>query len=53
MIKALITKVSFDFAVLASCDHNIYDYGTFGFWTSFIAGGEVRYQYTYFKIITL
>ena len=33
--------VNFDFAVLSSCDHSIYDYGTFGFWTSYLAGGQV------------
>ncbi len=30
----------FDFALLASCNHSIYDYGSFGFWTSVLAGGK-------------
>ena len=33
-------KVYFDFAVLANCNHNIFQYGTFGFWSSFLSGGH-------------
>ena len=32
---------AFDFAVLVSCNHSIYDYGTFGFWSGYLAGGQV------------
>ena len=30
-----------DLAILASCNHSIVDYGTFGYWASFLAGGQV------------
>ena len=30
-----------DLAMLISCDHVIMSYGTFGFWGSFLAGGQV------------
>jgi galactoside 2-L-fucosyltransferase 1/2 len=30
----------FDMAILAKCNHTITDYGTFGFWASFFAGGH-------------
>ena len=30
-----------DLALLVSCDHVIMSYGTFGFWGSFLAGGQV------------
>lgn len=26
-------------AIAASCNHTIYDYGTFGFWGAYLAGG--------------
>ena len=29
----------FDLAVLSNCDDVIFDYGTFGFWGAFLAGG--------------
>ena len=32
---------SFDLCLLASCDHSIHTYGTFGQWGSLLAGGEV------------
>ena len=30
-----------DLALLISCDHVIMSYGTFGFWGSFLSGGQV------------
>ena len=30
----------FDLALLSKCNHSIYDYGTFGFWAAYIAGGH-------------
>ena len=33
--------VGFDLCVLASCDHSIHTYGTFGLWGSLLAGGDV------------
>ncbi|XP_050294105.1 galactoside alpha-(1,2)-fucosyltransferase 2-like [Anthonomus grandis grandis] len=30
-----------DLALMAACNHTIYDYGTFGDWGAFLAGGEV------------
>ena len=33
--------VSFDLAVIASTDHTVMLYGTFAFWMTFLAGGEV------------
>jgi len=33
--------VGFDLCVLASCDHSIFAYGTFGLWGSLLAGGDV------------
>lgn len=32
-----------DMAVLASCNHSIITFGTFGFWTGYLAGGLVLY----------
>lgn len=32
-----------DLAILASCNHSIYDYGTFGEWGAILAGGETIY----------
>ena len=29
-----------DLAIAASCNHTIYDYGTFGFWGAYLAGGH-------------
>ena len=31
---------SLDLALLWSCEHSIFDYGTFGLWGAFLAGGE-------------
>ena len=28
-----------DMAIAASCNHTIYDYGSFGFWGAYLAGG--------------
>ena len=33
--------VGFDLCTLASSDHSIYAYGTFGLWGSLLAGGDV------------
>ena len=30
---------SLDFALLWSCKHSIFDYGTFGLWAAFLGGG--------------
>ena len=30
-----------DLAVLASCNHSIVDYGTFGLWAGLLAGGQI------------
>lgn len=32
--------IAFDLAVMASCHHSVYDYGTFGFWGAWMAGGQ-------------
>lgn len=32
-----------DLALLSSCNHTIMTYGSFGFWGSFLAGGDVVY----------
>ena len=29
----------FDLSVLSHCNHSIIDYGTFGFWSAYLAGG--------------
>ena len=34
-----IPERDLDLALAASCDHSVYDYGTFGFWGAFLAGG--------------
>ncbi|XP_063597384.1 galactoside alpha-(1,2)-fucosyltransferase 2-like [Penaeus indicus] len=34
---------SFDMALLSSCNHSIVTMGSFGFWTGYLAGGEVVY----------
>ncbi|XP_050294031.1 galactoside 2-alpha-L-fucosyltransferase SEC1-like [Anthonomus grandis grandis] len=33
-----------DMAIMAACNHTIFDYGTFGEWGSILAGGEVVYN---------
>lgn len=30
-------------AILAACNHSVFSLGTFGFWASYLAGGEVVY----------
>lgn len=30
----------FDLAVLSQCNHSVFDYGTFGFWGAYLAGGR-------------
>ncbi|XP_017772297.1 PREDICTED: galactoside 2-alpha-L-fucosyltransferase 2-like isoform X2 [Nicrophorus vespilloides] len=32
-----------DLAILASCNHSIFDYGTFGIWGAILAGGDTIY----------
>ncbi|KAK4327780.1 hypothetical protein Pmani_001763 [Petrolisthes manimaculis] len=32
-----------DMALLSSCNHSIYTTGSYGFWSSYLAGGEVVY----------
>ena len=34
-------SVALDLAILAACNHTIFDYGTFGEWGAILAGGEV------------
>ena len=36
--SAPVNLVAFDLAVLARCNHSIFDYGTFGFWGAYLAG---------------
>lgn len=40
-----------DFTLLTRCNHSIYDVGSFGFWTSALAGGEVLLADKYSSII--
>ena len=37
--KDKLTVRDLDMAIAASCNHTIYDYGTFGFWGAYLAGG--------------
>ena len=30
-----------DMSILAACNHSIVDYGSFGFWASYLAAGRV------------
>ena len=34
-------EVGFDLNILASCDHSVFAYGTFGLWGALLAGGDV------------
>ena len=36
-----VSQVAFDFTVMSKCDHNVVLIGTFAYWASFFAGGEV------------
>ncbi len=36
-----INAPTFDMVVLSMCDHVLYDYGTYGFWTGFLSKGMV------------
>ena len=38
-LSPLVDPVHFDLAVLAAANHSIFDYGTFGFWGAYLAGG--------------
>ena len=29
-----------DLAIASRCNHTVYDYGSFGFWGAFLAGGK-------------
>ena len=42
---------AFDFTLLTRCDHSIYDVGSYGFWASALAGGEVLLADKYSSII--
>ena len=35
-----LNPAHFDFAVLSHCNASVFDYGTYGFWSSYLAGGE-------------
>ena len=39
--KPKIDPIDFEFAVLSHCNHSVIDYGTFSFWTAYLAGGQV------------
>lgn len=41
--KKVSNSASLDLAILASCNHSIIDYGTFGIWGAILAGGETVY----------
>lgn len=36
-------SAALDLAILASCNHSLFDYGTFGEWGAILAGGETIY----------
>lgn len=42
-IETNLNVPSVDLAILAACNHTIYDYGTFGEWGALLAGGETIY----------
>ena len=39
--------VAYDMATMARCNHTIYDYGTYGFWCAFLAGGRTIHAHGY------
>ena len=39
-----------DFTVLSMCDHSIYDMGSFGFWSSSLAGGTTILADGYYQM---
>ncbi|XP_065169834.1 galactoside 2-alpha-L-fucosyltransferase SEC1-like [Atheta coriaria] len=41
--RALPNTPALDLAILAACNHSIFDYGTFGIWGAILAGGETVY----------
>lgn len=41
--KSYRNSPALDLAILASCNHSIFDYGTFGEWGAILAGGETIY----------
>ncbi|KAB7502526.1 Galactoside 2-alpha-L-fucosyltransferase 1 [Armadillidium nasatum] len=38
-----ISTPEVDMAILSFCNHSIFTLGTYGFWASYLAGGEVLY----------
>ncbi|TRY61665.1 hypothetical protein TCAL_05746 [Tigriopus californicus] len=36
----VVSKAHFDLCIMSLCNHSIYDYGTFGFWGAYLAGGH-------------
>ena len=38
--RRLLRRDLLDMMLLAACDHVIYDYGTYGFWTSYLTRGH-------------
>jgi Glycosyl transferase family 11 len=40
VVRSRITSPGLDLALMASCNHSIIDYGTFGVWGAVLAGGE-------------
>ena len=42
-LPASVAASHFDLAMMASCTHSIYDYGTFGYWGAFLSGGSAVY----------
>ena len=41
--------VTFDLAAISACDHTLMLYGTFAFWMTFLAGGDVFVPLDYRK----
>ncbi|KAK9736487.1 Glycosyl transferase family 11 [Popillia japonica] len=41
--KKVPNSAALDLAILASCNHTIFDYGTYGTWSAILAGGETIY----------
>lgn len=38
--KKMLSSPGQDLAIMSSCNHSIFDYGTFGVWGAILAGGE-------------
>ncbi|GJQ81580.1 hypothetical protein Trydic_g9955 [Trypoxylus dichotomus] len=41
--KGVPNSAALDLAILASCNHSIFDYGTYGAWGAILAGGKTLY----------